>query len=237
MMTTKAPFVTQEACSNGQLLLRFRDDAQLLPYCIFTAGRSGTMWLSVLLSYGVCRCNFEALARVGSFQEVVEMLKIPGMGAAETLAAPAWPLLLTAEPELRAVVVRRPLEEIIESLVEAVKTKVEVQLDLVRLRRLISYVQRALEKLALQPQTLVVDFKDLFSEGAGHAIFEHCLPYKFDRGWWDFMKQKVVDPDVIQLAQLYQVRREAIHALGKEARHLMFRLGRQGHFQHLQGVH
>lgn len=234
-MTTSAPLESDQACSNDQLLLRFRDDAQLQPYMIFTAGRSRTMWLSAFLSYGVCRCNFEALAKVGSFQEVVELLHIPGMGAAETLAAPAWPLLLVAKPELRCVVVRRKIEEILESLVEATKGKVE--LDLPVLRRLLTYVQRSLDKLALQPQTLAVDFHELEQEGTCKAIFEHCLPYKHDHGWWEFMSKKVLDPDVIQLAALYQVRKGEIQRVAREARHLLFRLGRQGHLQHLQGVH
>lgn len=234
MMDTNAPLESDQTCADDRLLLRFRDDAQLQPYMVFTAGRSGTMWLSALLSYGVCRCNFEALAKVGSMQEIVEMLHIPGMGAAETLAAPAWPLLLVAAPELRCVVVRRPIEEIIESLVDA--TKDRVTLDLPVLRRLLEYVRRALDKLALQPQTLTVEFSDLFKEETCRAIFEHCLPYKHDHGWWKFMSGKVMDPDVIQLAALYQVRKAEIQRIGKEARHLLFRLGRQGHLQHFVGA-
>lgn len=233
-MTTNANFAATSSCAGEQLLLRFRDDARLLPYCVFTAGRSRTMWLSALLSYGICRCNFEALAKVSSMQEIVELLHIPGMGAAETLAAPAWPLLLVAAPDLRCVVVRRPLEEIIDSLVAA--TRDRVQLDLVTLRRLLEYVRRALDKLALQPQTLTADFHELEQESTCQAIFEHCLPYKHDHGWWKFMTGKVMNPDVIQLAALYQVRRQEIQRIGREARHLLFRLGRQGHFQHFVGV-
>ena len=97
----------------NELLLRFRDNAQLQPYAVFTAGRSRTMWLSAFLSYGICACNFEAIAKVENFGEVLKMLSIPGMGAAETMSAPAWPLLLTAAPKLRVVVVRRETEEIL----------------------------------------------------------------------------------------------------------------------------
>jgi len=159
------------------------------------------------------------------------MLSIPGMGAAETLAAPAWPLLLTAEPRLRTVVVRRPLEEILASLVAATKGKLE--LDLPVLRRLISYIIRALDKLALQPQTLTVDFHELEREDTCKAVFEHCLPYKHDHGWWQWLSEKKIDPDVMQLAALYQLRQREIQSLGRECRHLLFRLGRQGHLQHL----
>jgi len=214
-----------------QTLLRFREDAQLLPYAVFSAGRSRTMWLSAFLTYGICVCHFEATAKVSAFRDVTDMLSIPGMGAAETLAAPAWPLLLTAEPRLRTVVVRRPLEEILASLVAATKGKLE--LDLPVLRRLISYIIRALDKLALQPQTLTVDFHELEREDTCKAVFEHCLPYKHDHGWWQWLSEKKIDPDVMQLAALYQLRQREIQSLGRECRHLLFRLGRQGHLQHL----
>jgi hypothetical protein len=221
----------------NELLLRFRDDAQLQPFAVFTAGRSRTMWLSAFLSYGVCACNFEAMAKVANFQEVMRMLSIPGMGAAETMSAPAWPLLLTAAPQLRVVVVRRPTEEILASLEKATAGKLE--LDLQVLRRLVSYIVRALEKLSAQPQTLTVQFADLSEEEVCKKVFEHCLPYKFDAGWWEFMRAKVVDPDVIQLAQLYAARQKEIRGLGRECRHLLFKLGRQGYMSHLtsSGVH
>ena len=219
---------------SGELLLRFRDDAQLLPYCVFSAGRSRTMWLSAYLTYGICVCNFEATAKLSRFQEVMELLNIPGMGAAETLAAPAWPLLLAAAPQMRIVVVRRPLEEILASLVATTKGRLE--LDIPVLRRLLSYVIRALDKLAQQPQSLVVDFHELAREDVGRAIFEHCLPYKFDPGWFKWLSSKNVTPDVMQLAALYQQREKEIRGLGRECRHLMFRLARQGHFAHL-GAH
>jgi hypothetical protein len=214
-----------------QLELRFRGDSQLLPYMVFSAGRSRTMWLSAFLTYGICVCHFEATAKVSSLQEVLTMLSIPGMGAAETLAAPAWPLLLTAEPNLRVVVVRRPIEEILASLVAA--TKGEMQLDLEKLRHLLQYVRRSLDKLSLQPQTLTVDFHELEREDCCRAVFEHCLPYKHDSGWWKFLSAKNINPDVKQLAALYLRREQEILALGRECRHMMFRLGRQGHFRHL----
>ena len=217
--------------TQDELALRFREDAQLLPYMVFSAGRSRTMWLSAFLTYGVCVCNFEATARVSSLSEVLTMLSIPGMGAAETLAAPAWPLLLTAEPRLRVVVVRRPLEEILGSLVAA--TKDQMELDLSRLRHVLAYLRRALDRLSLQPQTLTVDFSELKREETCKAIFEHCLPYKHDSGWWKFLSEKNINPDVTKLAALYMQREKQISGLGRECRHMLFRLGRQGHFNHL----
>ena len=61
------------------------------------------------------------------------------------------------------------------------------------------------------------------------AVFEHCLPYKFDSGWWNWLSTKNVQPDLLALAQLSQLREREIKSLGRECRHLLFRLGRQGH--------
>jgi hypothetical protein len=219
--------VTENALSADQLLLRFRDDAQLLPYCVFSAGRSRTMWLSAFLTYGVCVCNFEVTAKVANFGAVCELLQIPGMGAAETLAAPAWPLLLTAEPRLRVVVVRRPIEEILDSLVAATTGKLEFDRNV--MRRLVAYVMRALDRLSCQPGVLTVDYHELEREDTCRAVFEHCLPYKHDSGWWNWLAARNVQPDLLALAQLYQLREQEIKSLGRECRHLLFRLARQGH--------
>ncbi len=219
--------MTENALSADQLLLRFRDDAQLLPYCVLSAGRSRTMWLSAFLTYGICVCNFEVTAKVGNFSAVCELLTIPGMGAAETLAAPAWPLLLTAEPRLRIVVVRRPVEEILDSLVAATASKLEFDRNV--MRRLVAYIVRALDRLSCQPDVLTVDFHELAREDACKAVFEHCLPYKHDSGWWSWLSARNIQPDLLALARLYQLREREIKSLGRECRHLLFRLGRQGH--------
>ena len=85
-----------------------------------------------------------------------------------------------------------------------------------------------------------MDFSELAREDCCRAVFEHCLPYKHDSGWWKFLSEKNINPDVVKLAALYLQREKQIGALGKECRHMMFRLGRQGHFSHLttsSGVH
>jgi len=219
--------VTENVLPADQLLLRFRDDAQLLPYCVLSACRSRTMWLSAFLTYGVCVCNFEITAKVASFGAVCELLQIPGMGAAETLAAPAWPLLLTAEPRLRIVVVRRPLEEILDSLVAATAGRLEFDRSV--MRKLIAYIVRALDRVSCQPSVLTVDFHELVAEETCAAVFEHCLPYKHDSGWWNWLAARNLQPDLLALAQLYQLREKEIRTLGRECRHLLFRLGRQGY--------
>lgn len=214
---------------NDQLLLRFRDDAQLAPFIVFTAGRSRTMWLSAFLTYGICACNFEAAAKVSSFQEVVHALNIPGIGSAETAAAPAWRLLKIAAPTLRSVVVRRPRKEILASF-EAM-TKDRVELDMTLVEKMLARAEHYLELISSHPDTLTVSFKDLEKEETCKAIFEHCLPYKHDSGWWNFMRQKVLDTDIVQLAELYRRRQEGFMALSREVRHLTFKLARQGHIR------
>lgn len=215
---------------NDELLLRFRDNAQLAPFLVLTAGRSRTMWLSAFLTYGICVCNFESIVKISSFSDVMGALSIPGIGSAETMAAPAWRLLKVAAPNLRAVVVKRPTREIIESLVTAASDR--MQLDEVALHVIIERLQRALDVVSEDAASvLTVDFAELKSEEVCKRIFEHCLPYKHDSGWWKFMDAKVLDPDIVQMAQMMQARQHQVAALGREARHLTFRLARQGHIR------
>lgn len=209
--------------------LEFRDRAKLAPFIVFTNGRSRTMWLSAFLTYGICVCNFEATARLSSFQEVTNALAIPGMGAAETLAAPAWRLLKLAAPTLRAVVVRRPLDEILASF--AARVGDQIQFDSEKARVILTRIERALDLVSQHPDTLTVQFSELASEQTCKRIFEHCLPYHHDKGWWEYMNAKVLDPDVARLASYFNARTPQILALGAEVRHLTFKLARKGYLQ------
>lgn len=161
-------------------------------FMVFTAGRSRTYWLSQFLTYGPHICHFETVARLSHIEEVIKLLR-DGNGAAETVSAMIWPKLLHGIPSLKAVVVRRPKDEIIASFIEAAE-KTNVKIDKDFLSDFIPRVIGCLDKLSLQPQTLTAEFHDLDQEDACRAIFEHCLPCAYDHDWWLLMRDKVMDP-------------------------------------------
>lgn len=208
-------------------LLEFRGGTQLRPFIIYTAGRSRTLWLSAFLNYGVCKCHFEGssilgLRRLGDVLSVLE----PGRGSAETSAAPAWPLLERMMPDLRVVVVKRDVNEIVESIKRSAAGRLAI--EEVQLRRIITYLARCLDKIAERPNALTVTFEDLASEDMCRAIFEHCLPYAWDKGWWEYMREKNLQVDLVELTRMYEGNMQNVAQLSRDCRHWLFSLVRRG---------
>src|SRR5580693_982148 len=92
---------------------------QLEPFIIFALPRSRTAWLSKFLSYGKWFCHHEHAIRLRSIEDFKAALAQRYTGFAETAAGPAWHLIRHFRPDVRAVVVRRPVEETIAAMVEA----------------------------------------------------------------------------------------------------------------------
>jgi hypothetical protein len=57
---------------------------------------------------------------------------------------------------------------------------------------------------------LSLDFADLSQESGCAAIFEHCLPYDFDRRWWSEIKDRNIQIDVRAFFAWYFANRTAI---------------------------
>lgn len=186
------------------------------PFIVYTAGNSRTYWLAKFLTYSECQCAFESAGRfVRSLQEAKACL-VPGKGSAETLAAPGWMLVEEAVPTLRTVVVRRPVDEIIDDMQKRLPNY-----DIKSLRGLQVHLGRVLDRIALRPNALAVDYKDMGSEEVCKAIFEHCLPYPFDKEWWVSMsRQNVKIEDVEQFLRNFNL--AGLQALMRDCRHQLF---------------
>lgn len=163
------------------------------PFIVFTSGRSRTAWLASFLTYGDCVCHFEELGRSPTIACAHRQLR-PGIGFAETSVAPIW-RSLDVEGVAR-VVIRRPIDEICESFRIAVDGRASI--DLMALRARIFESCKFLDEISLQPNTITAEFCDLAKEEMCRRIFEHCLPYEFDRGWFIQMKDKIVDVDILK---------------------------------------
>ena len=193
-------------------------------FVIYTAGRSRTAWLSKFLTYGECRCHFEMASHWHSIPEVFRFFSKRGNGTAETAIAPGWRLLDRYIPDHRRVVIRRPIDEIVESLVSAVGGR--NSFDIKTLRKTITYHRRCLDQISLLPKTLTFDFVELSREDACATLFEHCLPYKFDREWWLRWSQKNVQVDVVEFAK--KLDHEQIEKFRRACRRRLIYLARAG---------
>ena len=199
-----------------------RPAAKVAPFIVYTAGRSRTAWLSEFLTYGRCRCLAEVGIRLRSMEDVRALYAIPGMGTAETAAAPMWQMIRHYVPGIRSVVVRRPLEDIIASFARI------TAIDEAKLRNIIAYENRCLDKISMQSDTLTVEFEDLHRREACAAIFEHCTPYKFDEEWWLAMKDRNIQSSVADIFSYYRDHRDGVEGFKRAAKRDMIALVRAG---------
>ncbi len=204
-----------------------RPGAVFAPFIVYTAGRSRTAWLSEFLTYGRCRCHTEIAIRLRDMGDVVALFEIPGTGTAETAVAPAWQLIEHYVPNIRSVVVRRPIDEIIASFARSEVAHIAA-IDEGRLRRIIAYENRCLDKISARPGVLTVDFADLHKPEVCAAIFEHCLPYRFDEEWWLLMKDRNIQSNVTDIFRYYRDNRDAVECFKHNAKRAMIALARSG---------
>lgn len=105
----------------------------------------------------------------------------PFTGTVETAGAQWWRSLGRYAPTARLAVIRRPAEEVVDSLLRIDG----VAFDRPATERLIWRLDRKLDQLAARvPGVLSVDFADLEDEAACARLFEHCTGLKHDSRHW-----------------------------------------------------
>lgn len=165
------------------------------PFIIYATPRSRTAWLSRFLTYGGWRCHHEHAVYLRSVDGLKAFFSQRKVGSVETAAAQGWRILHHHFPKMRAVVIRRPVDEVVASCL-AVDMKGEFTYNESSLRKTMEYGHRCLAQVADQPGVLVADFADLEREHVCAAIFEHCLQQPFNRTWWEHMREQNVQMDV-----------------------------------------
>ena len=160
------------------------------PFIIYGLPRSRTAWLSMFLTYGEWTCHHEKAMFMRKLSDVVELFSTPNTGSAETGASYGRCLLKFLVPDIKEVVILRSVDDVMNSLLKIQLE--EFTWDEPKLRRIMERGRRSLERIAKDPNVMVVNYEDLDEEETCRKIFEFCLPYKFDRDWWAYMDQKVI---------------------------------------------
>ena len=146
-----------------------------MSFVILSLPRSRTAWLSRFLSYGDWACGHDELRHCRSLDDVKSWFSQENTGTCETAAAPFWRLI----PEgVKVVVIRRPVDDVVQSLARfGVDPAVSVPL----MRRLDAKLGQIEKRV---PGVLSVQFAELEREDVCARVFEHCLPYRHDPAWW-----------------------------------------------------
>lgn len=182
-------------------------------FLIVALPRSRTAWLSRFLTYGDHICGHEELRHMRSVDDVKAWLSMPNMGSAETTAAPWWRLMQRMAPDVRVVVVRRPVAEVVESLAAFGFDKAVMEPLMMRLDAKLAQVAKRV------PNALEVTFDALNDEETCKAVFEHCLPYTFDRNHWQRLASENVQCDMRALVRYAAAFRPQLDKLAATAKH------------------
>ena len=186
------------------------------PFIVLSLPRSRSAWLSHFLSYGDAVCGHEEIRRMRTLDDVKAWFSQPMIGSAETAAAPWWRLFPKVAPDANIVIVRRPVDDVVESLSRIKGTAY----DRIALRAAMEYHARKLDQVEARcDNVLSVNFADLETEATCRAVFEHCLPYSFDKAHWQALDGVNIQINLPAMMRYFEAYRPAIDKLASVARH------------------
>ena len=178
------------------------------PFVIFALPRSRTAWLARFLTYGDWSCGHEELRHCRTLRDVRAWLSQPCIGTAETAGAPFWRLLRQYRPDARVVTIRRPVGQVMDSLMR------RGSLDGI-MRRL----DRKLDQIEARiPGVLRVEFSDLATEAGCARVFEHCTGYAHEPVWWAAMARQNVQISMPALMKYYAAHKGQLDTLRQMAK-------------------
>ncbi len=126
---------------------------------------------------------------------------IPNVGTCETGMVDGWRLLRKQFPDMKIVVVRRPLQEVKNSL-----KKFGIFADEELERR-----DKILEELGDEEGVLLAYYSELNNMHMCKKIFEYCLELPFDKIWWKSLRNKNIQIDIIEQMKKIEENRSAIN--------------------------
>ena len=181
-------------------------------FLVLALPRSRTFWLSRFLSYGDHTCGHEEARHLRSLDDVKSWLSLERVGSAETAVAPFWRSIPT---DTRVVTVRRDPAEVVQSLLRAAPG-----LDRTALERLVRRLDAKLDQIeARRPDVLSVQFDELATEAGARSVFEFCLPYRWDAGWWEAMADVNLQTPLVPLLEYARAYRPQLDKMAKEVKH------------------
>ena len=198
-----------------------------VPFIIYGLPRSRTKWLSTLLTYGDIECIHEASIFVHSIEEMLHLFHSDNVGFSDTAFSYGHALIRHFVPNVREVVIFRPVEEVMASIKKIDVSDVAIY-DFALLERNMRYGERCLYKIAQKPDVLVVNYKDLDNEEVCKEIFEHCLPEVFDRSHWLNLKDRNVQVNFKAVLSYYLANREKIDKFKRDCKVELRNLAKAG---------
>jgi hypothetical protein len=189
--------------------------------------RSRTAWLSRLLSFGSWQCYHEEAMHLRSIDDIKSVFALPNVGFSETAAALGWALIKHYSPAIRAVIVRRKIDDVVNSLMTEGKGIADYRVD--ELRIWMKRYDRALDKIERleKDAVLSVSFDDLSHADVCAKIFSHCLNLPMPLWWWDQLESINIQRSINEILIYRNEHRAAIDRFKDTCFMEMIRLARE----------
>lgn len=189
-------------------------------FLILALPRSRTFWLSKFLSVGDFECGHEEARYLRTVEDAKTWLQDDSRGSCETGIAHYWRLIQEINPNIRIVVVRRPVAEVVASLMR-LDMKGVGAFDRELLEKRMTRLDAKLAQIARRvPGVFSVNFADLPHEETARAIFAHCLPYDFDLERWRLFERANLQCNMRAMVRYAISYRAALEKAEKTAAHL-----------------
>jgi hypothetical protein len=168
------------------------------------------------LSYGGVHCGHDEARHLRSLEDIKAWFSQQNTGTAETSVAAFWRTVEKAAPGIKTVVVRRPVEDVVNSL---------MNLGIAFARNVLTDEMRRMDRkldqiVARVPGALEVQFDDLENEETCARVFEHCLDRPHDPAWWRHMAPQNLQcdmPALIRYMIAYRPARDRLIASVRQA--------------------
>lgn len=167
------------------------------------------------LTYGNWLCGHDEVRHARSLDDLHSWLGMAFTGSVETAAAPFWRWLIAARPDVRIAVVRRPVPEVVRSLMALNAGFDEATLApaMVRLDRKLSQI------IARVPGVLELEYSDLSTEAGCSRLFERCLGVAHDPQWWRLVAAVNIQISMPHLLRYYQAHHTQLSKLTRQVGH------------------
>lgn len=163
------------------------------PFLVMALPRSRTAWLSKFLSYKPWVCGHEQIRYCRTLDDVKSWFMQPYIGSSETLAGPHWRLLERYAPGCRVLVVRRNVQEVVESTLKFNIAGLERSKLTEGMKRLNAKLDQVESRYH---NCISVNFDELGNFQIARIIFEHCLGMELGEGWFNYWNAVNVQIDM-----------------------------------------
>jgi hypothetical protein len=174
------------------------------PFVIFSLPRSRSAWLSAFLSRPGAVTGHDIGITSDSPADFAQRLTADMAGTCETGAGFAWRLIRRLVPDVRFVVVLRPVSEVCASLarfgITGVEAEMQARMD-------------CLQQIVRQPGTTTLDWTALRFERTCARLYQDCTGHTLDFMWWRTFEHLNIQVDMVQRLRLLQSRAESIATL------------------------